>query len=102
MRDAELDRLEHIVGRVLRIGSVASTSILAVGLATALLSPSLARAETIIRVGLLVLLLTPVARVVASVVEYTNDRDWLFAGLTCLVLVIVLGSLLIGMLGRGG
>lgn len=99
MREVELDRLERLVGRVLRVGSVASTSILAVGLAIALLFPSSARAETIIRVGLLVLLLTPVARVVASVFEYTSDRDWLFAGLTSLVLAIVLGSLLLGVLG---
>ena len=95
MNDEELDRLERVVGRVLRIGSLTSTSILAAGL-LALVVPSFAPARTIIRVGLFVLLLTPVARVVASVVEYVRDRDWLFASLTFIVLVIVLASLLVG------
>ncbi len=98
MKDEELDRLERVVGRVLRVGSVASTSILAVGLAIVLLFPAFGRGETVIRAGLFVLLLTPVARVVASVIEYSTDRDWLFAGLTFLVLTIVVGSLLIGIL----
>jgi len=95
MNDEELDRLERVVGRVLRIGSLTSTSILAAGL-LALVVPSFAPARTIIRVGLFVLLLTPVARVVASVVEYVRDRDWLFASLTFIVLVIVLASMLVG------
>lgn len=99
MRDQELDRLEHVVGRVLRAGSIASTAILAVGLALALLFPPSSHAQTVIRVGLFVLLLTPVARVVASVFEYTRDRDWLFAALTAIVLAIIVGSLLVGLLG---
>ena len=97
MSGEELDRLERVVGRVLRIGSLTSTSILAVGLLAALVVPSSAPAGTIIRVGLFVLLLTPVARVVASVVEYVRDRDWLFALLAFIVLVIVLASMLVGM-----
>lgn len=96
MNDTKIDRLERIVGYVLRVGSLASTSILAVGLALALLIPSFAPGHMIIRIGLFVLLLTPVARVVASVVEYTSDRDWLFASLTFTVLVIILGSVLVG------
>jgi uncharacterized membrane protein len=96
MTQAQLDRLEHLVGAVLRIGTLASTVILALGLAMALAMPSSTAGPVVIRAGLLVLLATPVARVVASVVDYTRDRDWLFAALTFLVLVIVLGSVLIG------
>ncbi len=98
MRDADTDRLERVVGHVLKLGSVASTSILAAGLLLTLAVPSFAAAHAITRVGLFVLLLTPVSRVVASVVEYTRDRDWLFAGLTLAVLVIILGSLVVGIL----
>jgi uncharacterized membrane protein len=96
MSDAEIDRLEHVLGIVLRVGSLTSTAILAVGLLLALVAPSFGPALAIIRVGLLVLLLTPVARVVASVFEYAKERDWLFALLTFVVLVIILGSLLVG------
>lgn len=98
MRDEEIDRLEEVVGRVLRIGAITSASILAAGLLLTLIIPSFAPAQTITRVGLFVLLLTPVSRVVASVFEYSRDRDWLFASLTLMVLAIVLSSLLIGVL----
>ncbi len=99
MRDEEIDRLERVLGHVLRIGALSSTSILAVGLGLALLLPSFGPAQAIIRVGLFVLLLTPVARVVASVIEYAQDRDWLFAGLTFIVLAIIVSSLVIGITG---
>ncbi len=99
MKDEEADRLERVVGHVLRIGSLASASILAVGLALALAVPSFAPAQAITRVGLFVLLLTPVARVVASVFEFTHDRDWLFASLTFCVLAIIVASLLVGIVG---
>jgi len=98
VRDAEIDRLERVVGHVLKAGSITSTAVLAVGLLLTLAIPSFAPAQTITRVGLFVLLLTPVSRVVASVVEYTRDRDWLFAAATFAVLAIILGSLLIGVL----
>ena len=97
MRPAQLDRLERVLGRILRIGSLASTAILTVGLGLALAAPASAVGPAVIRAGLLVLLATPVARVVASVIEYTSDRDWLFAGLTSIVLAIILGSLLAGL-----
>lgn len=100
MRNAEVDRLEHVVGRILRTGSWTSTAILAAGVVLTLAAPSFGPAHAIIRIGLLVLLLTPVARVVASVVEYANDRDWLFTLLTSLVLVIVVASLIVGLLER--
>lgn len=96
MKDVEAERLERVLGHVLRIGAAGSTAILAVGLVLALVRPSLALAQTIMRVGLFVLLLTPVARVVASVIEYARDSDWLFASLTFVVLVIVVASLLYG------
>ncbi len=98
MKDEEIVRLEAVVGHVLRIGSVASASVLGAGLLLTLAVPSFAPAQAITRVGLFLLLLTPVSRVVASFFEYTRDRDWLFASLTFMVLAIIIGSLLIGVL----
>ncbi len=46
--------------------------------------------------GLLVLLATPIVRVVGSVIAFAYERDWRFAGITFLVLVIVLSSVLLG------
>jgi uncharacterized membrane protein len=53
----------------------------------------------IIALGLLVLLLTPVLRVVVSVVTFALEHDWLYTGITLLVFCILLLSFL---LGRGG
>jgi len=46
-----------------------------------------------VQLGLLVLLLTPVARVLASLVFFLLERDWVFVLATFYVLVMLLGSL---------
>jgi uncharacterized membrane protein len=53
----------------------------------------------VLALGLLVLLLTPVARVLISIFAFARERDWLYVGITTLVLLILLASFL---LGRGG
>lgn len=95
MNDAGSERLERWLGRILGVGAVTSTALLAVGLVLQLAGalPDVANAMT--HVGLIVLIATPVARVVASVVDFTLSRDWVFVTLTSLVLVILLGSLLV-------
>jgi uncharacterized membrane protein len=50
----------------------------------------------ILALGLLVLLLTPVARVVISIFAFTRERDWLYVGITALVLLILVVSFLLG------
>jgi uncharacterized membrane protein len=53
----------------------------------------------ILALGLIVLLLTPVARVLISIFAFARERDWLYVAITTLVLLILLVSFL---LGRGG
>jgi uncharacterized membrane protein len=53
----------------------------------------------ILSLGLLVLLLTPVARVLVSILAFAQERDWLYTAITTLVLLILLVSFL---LGKGG
>jgi uncharacterized membrane protein len=50
----------------------------------------------IIQAGLLLLIATPVARVVFSVYAFARERDWLYVGVTLLVLAILLYSLVWG------
>jgi uncharacterized membrane protein len=92
---ASSGRLERTLSRILKAGALTSTGLLAVGLLLELagIDPALAAALT--RAGLMVLMATPVARVVASVAEYAAERDWLFFALTGSVLVILVGSLLV-------
>ena len=49
-------------------------------------------AEGWIMVGVLVLILTPVMRIVLSLVGFVRERDWLFAGITSFVLAIIVAN----------
>lgn len=94
---APTEELERILGRVLLMGSGLSTAVLALGLVLAVLWPAHATGEWLLRAGLVVLMATPALRVLVSVVEYTQRRDWLFAGLTATVLLVLAGSLLVAL-----
>ena len=86
-------RLECIIGRVLRVGVAASSACLTVGLALSFLggfAPGVAGG--LLQIGILVLLATPVARVVVSIAQYVSDRVWAFAALTASVLVELMAS----------
>ncbi len=91
--DRRDSRLERAIGLVLRAGVIVSTVCLAIGL---LLEVAGARAASsvLLNVGLVVLLATPVGRVVTSVFEYAAAREWTFVILTLVVLGELFGSLL--------
>jgi uncharacterized membrane protein len=93
----DTSHLERILGVVLRTGALASTVLLAAGLALALGRPSAALGPILVSAGLCILMATPVARVIASVIGYAADRDWTFFALTATVLGILLGSLLVAL-----
>jgi uncharacterized membrane protein len=87
-----LTRLEHSIAIVLRVGVVASSTCLALGLILHLAGGSPATAAVLLQTGILVLLCTPAARVVISTIEYVVARDWPFAVLTTIVLAELLIS----------
>jgi uncharacterized membrane protein len=54
------------------------------------------RSRGIIQLGLLLLIATPVARVVCAMVAFALQRDWLYVSVTVIVLSILVYSLLGG------
>ncbi|MBI3493429.1 MAG: DUF1634 domain-containing protein [Acidobacteria bacterium] len=84
--------LEVVVGLVLRAGVTLSSACLAVGVVLSMFGASAAAADILLHVGVIVLLATPVARVVASIVQYVGGRDWPFAALTAIVLLELMAS----------
>jgi uncharacterized membrane protein len=90
--EPDLGRLEIVIGRLLRAGVLASSLCLACGLILTIAGISRAMAEMALSAGLLVLLATPVARVIVSVTEYLRERDWMFVWLTLGVLLALAGS----------
>jgi uncharacterized membrane protein len=91
-RQTASQRLERAVGVVLRAGVRLSTVCLGVGVVWALVAGESGGAGALLQTGILVLLLTPVARVVVSIAQYVAERDWTFAMLTAIVLVELLAS----------
>jgi uncharacterized membrane protein len=85
-----MTRLERIVGTVLRVGVAASSACLALGLLLTFAGGT--AAGLILQIGIVVLLVTPVARVIVSTVQYVSERDWTFATLTIIVLVELMAS----------
>ena len=97
MRTADRDlRFEEIVGRVLTIGITASSICLGAGLLV-----SAAGFERIggglLSTGLLMLMATPAARIAIAAIVYARQREWLFVGLTLLVIVELAASVLLAL-----
>ena len=84
-------RLERTIGVALRAGVTTSSICLGAGLALSLAGGARA-ADLLLHAGVIILLATPVARVLISIVEYTRERDWRFVALTAIVLVELMAS----------
>jgi len=92
MSTPDMERLELLLGKILGWGAVISTALLAAGLILELAGVVPGPAVDLTRAGLIILMATPLVRVLVSVVEYALARDWLFMSLTAGVLAILLGS----------
>ena len=87
------ERLERMIGVVLRVGVATSSICLAVGLVLEIQGgPAASASAVLLQAGIIVLLATPVARVVVSIVQYANQRDWAFVALTGIVLIELMAS----------
>jgi len=86
MTSPDTPRLERLVGVVLQWGVWASTACLAVGLLMSFVASG-PLATLLLDTGVIVLLATPIARVLVSIVEYVTVRDWRFVALTVIVLI---------------
>jgi uncharacterized membrane protein len=87
-----MTRLELIIGKVLFAGVATSSICLAVGLGLSLVGGMASVAGLLLSAGIVILLATPVARVTVSMIDYLIEHDWVFAGLTAVVLVELLAS----------
>jgi uncharacterized membrane protein len=94
----DLRQTEVTLGRVLTVGTRASTMCLGAGLVLTFFLPQERVTAVLLTVGLVVLLATPVTRVIVSIVEFARQRDWLFVLYTSIVLTILLGSLVVAVM----
>lgn len=113
------------IGRILRYGVALSSAVVVLGLALVLLAPPAGAPTTlqgaiaagfggpsltlsalvsgvahgtavgVLQLGMLILVATPVTRVAASVVLFLRERDFLYVGVTLLVLGMLLFALFV-------
>jgi uncharacterized membrane protein len=120
MKSESAHRLEMMIGRLLQIGVALSASIVFVGAILTLTGAGLERAQyatfrgepkslttipgvvsgaahldhrAVIQLGLLLLIATPFARVLFSLLAFLHERDWLYSFFTLIVLSILAYSL---------
>jgi len=85
-------KLVRLIGTVLRAGVIASSACLATGLLVFLATGGTSVSAFLLNAGIIVLLATPVARVIVSTIQYVIERDWAFATLTFVVLLELVAS----------
>jgi uncharacterized membrane protein len=88
MPEPELLRLEHQIGRVLRIGVALSAAALAMGLVLAI--GGIDAGNTVMRAGLILLMAIPITRILASFVDAIRRGDRLLSSATAFVLVVMI------------
>jgi uncharacterized membrane protein len=92
MRADDARRTELALGRVLTVGTRASTACLAAGLVLTFVVPGARMTGILLAIGLMVLMATPVARVAVSIAEFARQRDWKFVIYACIVFALLIGS----------
>ena len=80
-------RLERQLGRLLLIGVTTSSVLLSFGLVFLIAAPGSGTPGMLLTAGLLILMATPMLRILASLVEYVRMKEWLFVLTTSIVLL---------------
>jgi uncharacterized membrane protein len=89
MNDTDMGRFETLLGRLLLAGVLSSSACLAAGLMLSLIHAAPPIANALLTLGLMLLMATPILRVVVSLVEYARMRDWFFVATTLIVLIVL-------------
>jgi uncharacterized membrane protein len=79
------NRIERVVEAVLSLGLLASAALLVAGLGRG--------QDPLLRLGVMLLIATPVVRVVVVTLGLLLERDWLFSAVSLWILAVLLWSL---------
>lgn len=92
-----LAQLEQKLGHLLVSGVIVSAGLLALGLSFWLFGPGGLRTDWLLNAGLIVLMATPILRVVVSVAEYVRLRQWFFVVVTVVVLAELMVTVVVAL-----
>ncbi|HEU4934913.1 MAG TPA: DUF1634 domain-containing protein [Vicinamibacterales bacterium] len=97
---SQIAPLEVQIGRMLVTGVTISALLLAIGLVMWLFDPGYWNALWLLNAGLIVLMATPILRVIVSLAEYVALRQWFFVAVTTLVLLELTVTVVVAVLKR--
>jgi uncharacterized membrane protein len=93
MSGGSIGRLEVTLGRLLQAGVLSAAACLAAGLGIWMSGSMRGAATVLLTTGLMILMATPILRVVVSLVEYARMRDWFFVTTTLFVFGVLIVTL---------
>jgi uncharacterized membrane protein len=91
----QVEAIELVLARLLRMGSLLAAALLAAGI-VALAAGATALAPKVMTAGLLVLLCTPVMRVVVAGYIFVKEKDWHFAFFSLVVICAMAAGIYLG------
>jgi len=94
-KKTETAAIELVLARLLRIGSLIAAALLAAGILAMVLGQT-GFAPRLITAGLLVLLGTPIMRVLVAAVIFVREKDWYFAFFSLVVLCALAAGVFFG------
>jgi uncharacterized membrane protein len=94
-KPVEVVAIELVLARLLRIGSLIAAALLGVGIIAMVLGQT-DLAPKLITAGLLVLLCTPVMRVLVAGLIFVREKDWHFAFFSLVVLCAMAAGVFFG------
>lgn len=120
MKKDEMQDIELIIGKILRVGVIISVIVMALGIVMMLIQgnsgyPGQSHPTTfsaiyqgiiqfkpfaVMMLGVFLLILTPVLRVVVSIYAFFKEHDYLYVAITTLVLVILAFAMIGGYLAN--
>ncbi|WP_413626956.1 DUF1634 domain-containing protein [Fructilactobacillus vespulae] len=116
-QQAEIKRVEGIIGKILRWGVIIASAIMILGLLLFLLKGGLGYSDnyyaksfgeiwtgiiqlkpySMMMLGIFALILTPVLRVVVSIYSFYKEGDYTYVWITTIVLIILIISFILGL-----
>jgi Protein of unknown function (DUF1634) len=95
--DLALERLEERLGRLLKFGAGSAATCLFVGLVLWMGGGPRVPADRILSAGLIILMATPIVRVIVSLVAYVRMRDWFFVATTVAVFGVLIATVVLAL-----
>ncbi|WP_447921620.1 DUF1634 domain-containing protein [Achromobacter aegrifaciens] len=91
-------RRDRIIAGLLWYGTWIASALIAAGMALDLIAPDAAlRGHELVKVGVALFILLPVARVALMLAIFLRERDYAYTGISALVLLIIAAGVVSGL-----